>query len=177
MLYYIHGYLSSPTSVKAILFKEKLQSIPLKYRDGQPEDLVIADCLDRIRESIRKDNDIVLIGSSLGGFLAAATALNNRNVKHLILLNPAIIPPSTDRTTITDLPQRIVQDMIEPQLFSTKLFSQITIFRGIYDDVVPDEWVLSFAQAQEATVHFVKDDHRFSQSIELVAEKISQLLL
>jgi len=177
MLYYIHGYLSTPHSTKGTLFKEKLQAISIKYRDGKPEDLVITDCLQRIRESIRGDNNIVLIGSSLGGFLAAATALNNKNVKHLILLNPALIPPSTDRKTITDLPQSIAQDMIEPRLFFTKLSCRITIFRGIDDDVVPDEWVLSFARAQEATVHFIKDDHRFSQSVEHIAEKISQLLM
>ncbi len=87
MLYYIHGYMSNPKSTKGILFKEKLNAIPIKYRDCKPEEIIITDCLEKIKKELEADKDIILIGSSLGGFLVAKTALENKNVKQIILLN------------------------------------------------------------------------------------------
>jgi predicted esterase YcpF (UPF0227 family) len=75
MLYYIHGYQSSPNGEKAILLKETLQVIPITYQDSPPQELVISKCLSRISEAIAHDPQVILIGSSLGGFLAASTAL------------------------------------------------------------------------------------------------------
>jgi predicted esterase YcpF (UPF0227 family) len=69
MLYYLHGYQFSPFSEKGTLLKETLHAIPITYRDGAPEDLVISECLSRISDVIKKDKQVVLIGSSLGGFL------------------------------------------------------------------------------------------------------------
>ena len=125
MLYYIHGYMSDPNSTKGILFKEKLNAKAIKYRDCEPEDLVISDCLKRIKTEIENDNDVVLIGSSLGGLLAAKTALENPNVKQIILLNPAIIPPKIDITKIQDMPQSILSDMQDNRLFNQKIASKI----------------------------------------------------
>jgi len=93
MLYYIHGYLSSPNSTKGTLLKKTLNAHPIKYRDCQPEELLISDCLNQISNVIKNDHEVTLIGSSLGGLLAVKTAQKNQNVKKLILLNPAIIPP------------------------------------------------------------------------------------
>jgi len=76
-LYYIHGYMSSPDSNKGTLFKEKLGAKAIKYRDCEPEDIIISDCLKRIGIEIEKDDDVVLIGSSLGGLLAAKTAIEH----------------------------------------------------------------------------------------------------
>ncbi|MGF3554827.1 MAG: YqiA/YcfP family alpha/beta fold hydrolase, partial [Thermoplasmatota archaeon] len=108
MLYYIHGYLSSPESTKGILFKEKLKAIPIKYHDCEPEEIKISDCLKNIKKEIEKDKKVVLIGSSFGGFLAAKTALENKNVKQIILLNPAIIPLSFDISKIKNMPKNIL---------------------------------------------------------------------
>ena len=123
MLYYIHGYMSDPNSTKGTLFKEKLNAKAIKYRDCKPEDLIIADCLERIKKEIENDADTVLIGSSLGGLLAAKIAFKNPNVKQIILLNPAIIPPSVDITKIQGMPQRILTDMQDVRLFENKIDS------------------------------------------------------
>jgi predicted esterase YcpF (UPF0227 family) len=176
MLYYIHGYQSSPSGEKAAVLKENLQAIPLQYREVTPEKLVISECLSRISEAIVNDPHVVLIGSSLGGFLAAATALTHPNVKQLILLNPAIIPPEIDLNTIQGMPQRILQDMVTPKLFKEKLTAQITILRGTQDDVVPDEWVIRFAQAQHATIKLFDDDHRFSKNLSRLPYIISEII-
>jgi pimeloyl-ACP methyl ester carboxylesterase len=176
MLYYLHGYQSSPTGEKATLLKETLHVHPISYREGPPEDLVISQCLDRISEAIQNDPHVVLIGSSLGGFLAASTALTHRFVQKLILLNPAIIPPEIDLRTIEGLPPRILKEMNDPRLFSDKIPATITILRGTHDDVVPDLWILRFAQAQNATIQLYNDDHRFSKNLQKLPGIIADLI-
>ncbi|MFO7677208.1 MAG: YqiA/YcfP family alpha/beta fold hydrolase [Thermoplasmatota archaeon] len=164
-IYYIHGYQSTPKGEKALLFKKKLKATPITYRDCSPEKLIISHCLTQISETISHDTNVLLIGSSLGGFLAAKTALENCCVKTLILLNPAIIPPETNLNIDSDVPKNILEDMKERKLFETQLSSNIIIIRGINDTVVPDEWIIKFAKAQQATVIFLDDDHRLSHHL------------
>jgi len=176
MLYFIHGYQSTPNGEKATLFKESLHASPINYQDTSPEEIRISHCLEKISREIKNDPSVTLIGSSLGGFLAASTALNHPNVTRLILLNPATIPPETDLETIEGMPLRILQEMINPGLFSQKITAQITILRGTQDTVVPDRWVFRFAQAQNATIQFFDDDHRFSKNLSRLPEIVSALL-
>ena len=175
-LYYIHGYQSNPDSTKGVLLQQQLNVKPIAYRDGKPENLIITDCLQRIAEVIKDDADIVLIGSSLGGYLAAATALDNTNVTKLILLNPAILPPGTNIKNHQGVPERILKDMVNPQLFEKKLDTDITLLVGTDDEVIPREWILEFAMAQEATIRFFHDDHRFSKNIQRLPTIIAQIL-
>ncbi|MCK4365954.1 MAG: hypothetical protein KAW45_07875 [Thermoplasmatales archaeon] len=176
MLYYIHGYMSDPNSTKGTLFKEKLNAKAIKYRDCEPEDLVIADCLQNIKKEIENDEDAALIGSSLGGLLAAKTALESSNVKQIILLNPAIIPPSFDITKIQDMPQSILSDMQDVRLFEEKIGSYIDILVGTMDEVVPTDWVLEFAKSQDVTVRFFEDDHSFTHNIDQLPDIITTIL-
>jgi predicted esterase YcpF (UPF0227 family) len=163
MLYYVHGYLSSPEGSKAEILKKELNAIPIKYRDVPAEELVIRDCLDEIKKVIANDDDVVLIGSSLGGCLVSKLALElPGKIKHIFLLNPAVIPPEVDINSIPDMPKRILKDMKDDRLFTRKIDTTITIFSATNDTVVLPEWVLNFAQFQEATVQFLHDDHRFS---------------
>ena len=171
-LFYIHGYESSPDSNKGIIFREKLDAKAIKYRDCKPEDLVISDCLKRISDVIKNDTNVVLIGSSLGGFLAVETALVHPNVKKLILLNPAIIPPSADLDKHEGVPRRILEDMMDKRLFEKRLKADITIFRGTEDDTVPDDWITEFAKVQKAKIILLKDDHRFSKYSDSLPEII-----
>lgn len=176
MLYYIHGYQSSPQGEKATLLKKTIQAIPITYRNGHAEDLIISHCLNRIGAVIQDDPHAILIGSSLGGFLAASTGLTHSNVKQLILLNPAIVPLNIDLNTIESMPLRILEEIREQRFFTEKIPASITILRGIQDDVVPYQWILSFAQAQNATIKFYDDDHRFSKNLKNLPRIIAELL-
>jgi len=173
--YYIHGYMSEPDSTKGTLLKQKLGVIPIKYRSCPPEELIISECLENISKTIKNDDEINLIGSSLGGFLAAKTAVNFPSVKKLILFNPAIIPIDYDILKIKDMPQSILRDMISPDLFN-KIDCDIFILIGTKDDVVPNNWVIDFAKNQQATVKFLDDDHSFSENIEKIPKIISPIL-
>ena len=177
MIYYIHGYLSSPEGSKGEIFKKELNAIPIKYRDVPAEELVIKDCLDEIKKVIANDDDVVLIGSSLGGCLVSKLALELPDkINHIFLLNPAVIPPDVDINSIPDMPKRILKDMKDNRLFSRKIDTKITIFSATNDTVVPPEWVLSFAQFQETTVQFLHDDHRFSNYLNDLPRLISSFM-
>ncbi len=177
MLYYVHGYLSTPEGSKGAFFKRALGAIPVKYRQCSAEDLVIADCLNEIKNVIGSDDSITLIGSSLGGCLASKLALDiPSQIKQLILLNPAILPPTVDLKSIPDMPLRILKDMKDDRMFTEKLDVKITIFSATNDTVVPPSWVVQFAQVQEATIQFLHDDHRFSQYLSRLPELITSFM-
>lgn len=176
MIYYIHGYLSEPNSTKGKLFKKKLGVKPIRYRDCPPEKLIISDCIKRIILEIKNDPEPILIGSSLGGLLAAKTAQINLNVKKIILLNPAIIPLKVDITKIKDIPQTILKDMKDPQLFKTKIKSEIYILVGTLDEIVPNIWSEEFAKAQNAKIKFLEDDHSFTLNIQNLPSIIKDIL-
>jgi predicted esterase YcpF (UPF0227 family) len=168
--------MSAPNSTKGTLFKKKLNAKPIKYRDCEPEDLVISDCLSEIKKEIENDKDAVLIGSSLGGFLAAKTALENKNVKQIILLNPAIIPLSVDISKINGMPQSILSDIQDESLFKNKISSEIYILIGLHDDVVPIKWPLEFAMSQNSTIKFFEDDHSFTKNLQKLPRIINKIL-
>ncbi len=178
MLYYIHGYQSSPSSIKGKLFKEMLNARPLEYRIGKPEDLVISDCLRRIAEEIREDKDVVLIGSSLGGFLAAEMALEHSTVKSLVLLNPLIIPLSEDanRALLEAIPNRILSEIRDHRLFDQEISADINILIGTMDKLIPSHWTLQFAMAQEATVKFIHDDHSLSRNRSSLVDIVDKII-
>ena len=176
-LYYIHGYLSSIDGSKALILKKELDAIPVKYRSVPAEELVIRDCIDEIIRTIGENCNVILIGSSLGGCLVSKLVLEIPDkIKQVFLLNPALIPPDVDITSISDMPQRILKDMKDDRLFSQKLDCQVTVFSATNDTVVPPDWVIRFAQFQEATVHFFHDDHRFTRYLDKLPQIIKSYL-
>jgi len=177
MLYYIHGYLSSPHGSKGTILKKELDAIPVKYRNVPAEDLVIRDCLDEIKKVIADDKQSVLIGSSLGGCLVSKLALEIPDkIKQIILLNPAVIPPDVDIHSIPDMPKRILKDMKDNRLFTQNLDTKIVVFSATEDKIVPSDWVIRFSQFQQATVQFLHDDHRFSKNLTRLPEKIKDFI-
>jgi len=74
------------------------------------------------------------------------------------------------------MPLRILEEMKDPRLFTEKIPAAITILRGTQDDIVPDQWILSFAQAQNATLQLFNDDHRLSKNLKELPGLISALI-
>ena len=70
----------------------------------------------------------------------------------------------------------ILKDLKDDRLFTIKINSKINIIAGIFDKVVPTDWILNFAKAQEATIKFLKDDHRFSKNLEKLPDIISEII-
>lgn len=92
---YLHGYISGPRSLKAKRFKSLFAKKGLKLHipdlNGKNfSDLTLTGQIEIINQ-IMKDNkgSFTIIGSSMGGYLAAMTAENSARVKKLVLLAPA----------------------------------------------------------------------------------------
>lgn len=90
---YLHGFASGPNSSKANFFRSKLEAcgIPVSIPDlaeGDFEHLTITKQLKVVERSI-EGSGTILIGSSMGGYLAALYAARNSGIDRLVLLAPA----------------------------------------------------------------------------------------
>ena len=90
-------------------------------------------------------------------------------------MNPAIIPTDVDAEAL-GMSQEIVRRMQDKRLFEVKMNVRIVVLMGTRDEVIPSDWVLSFARAQEATVRFLDDDHAFTGKISLLPRIIQEIL-
>lgn len=90
---YLHGFASGPQSSKARYFRTLLEGagatvdIP-DLTDGDFEHITITGQLAVIDRIVAGDS-VALIGSSLGGYLAALYAARHEHVKRAVLLAPA----------------------------------------------------------------------------------------
>jgi pimeloyl-ACP methyl ester carboxylesterase len=91
---YLHGFASSPASRKARFFAEKLAALGFAVEvpdlaEGDFEGLTITRQLAVVERLGRRER-VIVIGSSLGGYLAALYAARHPEVDRLILLAPAL---------------------------------------------------------------------------------------
>jgi len=90
---YLHGFASSPASRKARFLADRLRQIGFSVdipdlAEGEFSRLTLSSQLKVIERAAGPD-PIILIGSSMGGYLAALFAQHHPQVKQLILLAPA----------------------------------------------------------------------------------------
>jgi pimeloyl-ACP methyl ester carboxylesterase len=93
LVVYLHGFASSPESRKAHFFCQQLRKLGFVVNvpdlaEGDFERLTISAQL-RVIERASGHDPIILIGSSLGGYLAALYAARCPEVDRLVLLAPA----------------------------------------------------------------------------------------
>ncbi|MBV9762114.1 MAG: alpha/beta fold hydrolase [Acidobacteriaceae bacterium] len=91
---YLHGFASGPASRKATYFAAKFNECGANLEipdlaQGDFRHLTITAQLDLIA-TLLDGSPAILIGSSLGGYLAALYAATHREIKRLILLAPAL---------------------------------------------------------------------------------------
>jgi hypothetical protein len=92
---YLHGFASSPSSKKAVVFKNIFKEIGFSLvvpdlEKGNFENVnltfqmnILFDLLDKYQ-----DEEVCLVGSSMGGYLAAIAAQKRTNVKAIYLMAP-----------------------------------------------------------------------------------------
>lgn len=90
---YLHGFASGPTSKKARFFGERFAQLGMGLEvpdlaDGQFENLTITGQLQVIQR-VCHGEPVSLIGSSMGGYLAALYAARHDEVEKLVLMAPA----------------------------------------------------------------------------------------
>jgi pimeloyl-ACP methyl ester carboxylesterase len=141
---FLHGLESSSGGTKGTYFSK-----------GYP-DMVVEDYFGTLEERMNKLNDIladkkdlILVGSSYGGLMAAMYTCDNEwKVKKLVLLAPAL-----------DL------DEFEPYL-ERKVEVPVIVYHGSRDDVVPVESVREIAETIFTNIQYniVDDDHPLSDT-------------
>ena len=206
---YLHGFASSPASQKACFFKQRLASLGIGLEipdlcDGNFERLTITGQLKIIERAIETSRGrrerLVLIGSSLGGCLAALYASRHWEVDSLILLAPAFLfselwanELGPERLTLwkqngsmpvfhyaqgRDVPigYQLLEDARCYEPFPA--FCQpALIFHGTRDPVVPVQYSLTFAQTH-TNVRLVQleSGHELTDVLEKIWENVKNFL-
>lgn len=138
-LVFIHGLESTSQGNKARYFRENYPQMIIEDYTG--------DFQTRMRklESILQDrNNLILVGSSYGGLMAARYALDNEaHIDKLILLAPALNIEGFEKTV------------------KQKLQVPTVLYHGTKDDVVDPPAVRRIAEKtfERLEYHLVEDDH------------------
>ena len=90
---YLHGFASGPGSGKAQFFRGRFaeRGVPFEIPqldEGDFENMTVSTMLRVIDRAVHGDR-VIMMGSSLGGYLAALYAARHANVERLVLLAPA----------------------------------------------------------------------------------------
>ncbi len=210
---YLHGFASSPLSSKAAFFRERLaeRGVGMQCPDFNEPDvssLTISRMLGQVEERLAAlpPGEVVLIGSSLGGFVAVeAAARGVSRARHpigrVVLLAPAVelewekwseLGPQGisewRRNGAIDVfhytygePRRLQFDIYEDasryHASSRRLTQPLLIFQGRQDESVSPAGVEAFARAQpSAILHMLEDGHQLKESLEFIWEETARFL-
>lgn len=121
----------------------------------------IADPTERVDKLLRECSDLedtlILVGSSMGGYVATAAA-ERLGAAGLFVLAPAYFMESFE--TITPAAPNI----------------PICIVHGWNDDIVPVENSIRFARNCSATLHLVDGDHRLTANVDEIKRYLEQFV-
>lgn len=201
---YLHGFASGPRSSKARYFRTLLEGagIPIDIpdlADGDFEHITITGQLAVIDRAVGGDS-VALIGSSLGGYLAALYAARHAHVNRLVLLAPAFgfAQRWPERLGLAELAAWRRTGAIEVFHYADnrnrKLGYQLLadgqrfeaypdftqpalIFHGTHDDAVPVRYSEEFAANHpNATLEILDAGHDLLNVLDYMAPKILRFL-
>lgn len=212
-IFYLHGFASSPRSSKAVFFAERFaaRGIRMECPDLNVPDfssLTVSRMLRQLeaRLAALPPDDVVLIGSSLGGFVGVEMAARHAGaaaypVRHLVLLAPAvelewdkwseIASAGIDRWRASGaievfhygfeesrrLEFTFYEDASRYAPARRRLPQPMVIFQGRHDESVSPAVVERFAAAQpQATLYMLDDGHQLKNSLEFIWEKTAGAL-
>jgi len=156
---FCHGRESGPWGTK--IRRLALVAEQLGCRVVSVDDRDTRDPEERVRRLLAMSEDLgsplILVGSSMGGYVAAVAAAQLQPAG-LFLLAPAVGLPG--------------YQMSAPHIPG----APIAIVHGWNDATVPVENVVAFARAQGATLHLLADDHILKASLEEIARIFAAFL-
>src|SRR5271165_5321445 len=154
-----HGKESGPwgskiTAMAAVVHDLRIEVESVDYRG-------ISDPADRVAKLVdtasRLKGPLVLVGSSMGGYVAAAAAAPVQ-ARGLFLLAPAFYMPGLEAYT--------PQDVSCPTV----------IVHGWRDDIIPVDNSIRWARKHRARLHVVDSDHRLEDNIEEICRWLRSFL-
>lgn len=144
-----HGQESGPWGTKIRAMAELVKG--MGYTADSIDYQGIADPTERVEKCVREcaglDDEVILVGSSMGGHVATAAA-EPIGAIGLFVLAPAFYMEGFEGLT--------------PEPPSMPM----TIVHGWHDDIVPVENSIRFARACSATLHLLDGDHRLTANID-----------
>jgi uncharacterized protein len=201
---YLHGFASSPSSSKARYFRDVLEragatvTIP-DLAEGDFERLTITGQLALLDRAVA-GRRINLMGSSMGGWLAALYAARHPEVERLVLLAPAfgfnrrwperlgaaemerwhreqtlaVFHYGENRTA--RIGYQLIEDAAHYEDFPD-VRQPVLIYHGASDDVVPVSYSQEFAKdRQNVTLEVVDSGHDLLNVLEPIGERVRDFL-
>lgn len=199
---YLHGFASSPESGKARRFAAACAERGIGFtcpdlNEPSFETLTVTRMLDQTRAAIDAtgDAEVTLVGSSLGGYVAAHAAAHDTTgrVRRLVLLAPAfdfggnrlrqLGEHGVDRWRAEgaleffhyahNQPRRVwfrlYEDAAQYDAHALRLAHPVQIFAGLKDDTVLPETVSAWADGRaNVEVTWLDDGHQLADSIEFI---------
>ncbi|WP_321471744.1 YqiA/YcfP family alpha/beta fold hydrolase [uncultured Paludibaculum sp.] len=197
---YLHGFASSPNSRKAVVFQERFAARGLTLlvpdlAEGGFRNLTITGQLEII-ERAAQGRPVSIIGSSMGGYLAALYAARHAEVEKTVLLAPAfgfgrlwsdklgaeavenwrgtgvIQTMNYAEGGMAELGWQLMEDALryedEPALMQPCL-----IYHGVHDDVVPVGVSRTFVRTRTcAELREVDSDHELANVVDEIFDGI-----
>ncbi|MFH2005542.1 MAG: YqiA/YcfP family alpha/beta fold hydrolase [bacterium] len=176
---YLHGLASSPQSLKALYFRERLATVGLDVRvpdlnEGDFRGLTTSRAVDlALREAAELSAPLVIFGSSFGGRVGclAARKLQER-VAGLVLMAPAFSLEGVWRQTLGPDGPQTWRDAGELAVDHPAYEGEVPLGYGFYEDALKTDGVPELRPGLPALVfHGVRDDvvpfadsERFAQS-------------
>lgn len=191
---YLHGFASSPESSKARFFAERFAELGVPFTaprldEGNFRGLTITGQLKVVEKAVA-GGPVVLMGSSLGGYVAALYAARHPKIDSLVLLAPAFQFPTRWRARYSaeelkqwklrgtipffhygfkeerELSYQIVEDAVQYE--DEPAFQQpALVLHGRRDEVVPPIVSKVFAEGHpNVTLRLVDSGHELTDVLE-----------
>jgi pimeloyl-ACP methyl ester carboxylesterase len=159
LVIFSHGKESGPWGSKIQRLAAAARSLrwdveSLDYTGMDDPDARVPLLANRLAHEIKP---VVLVGSSMGGYVSTVVAMN-RPVSGLFLLAPALF-----------MPGYAVQDY-------ASLSCPIAVVHGWRDDVIPWNHSVRFAERHRAELHLLDGDHRLNDCLDPIEQYWRQFL-
>ena len=212
-IFYLHGFASSPHSTKARMVAERLRAhgrllhCP-DFNEPDFSSLTVTRIIAQTRQAIAglPAGPVVLIGSSLGGFVAVLLAalgspVPGSPIDRLVLLAPALDFGRTGLASlgadgltrwrdtnrldvfhhgfgrVLPIQYALHEDAASYDALSRRLEQPTLIYQGRRDPVVDTGMVERFARGRpNVTLHLLDDDHQLTASMPQILDGIGRFL-
>lgn len=205
---YLHGFASSPQSSKATFLSRKFaeHGIRMIVPDLNGPDfstLTVSRMLQQVQTALATaEGPFIVVGSSLGGFVAVQTALQHpARISRLVLLAPAL---DFDGNRLSELGDRgleawqstnrldvfhygygrmmpvhydLYADALRYNALDAHIPQPIQVFQGRFDTSVNPKTVEGWAAARaNVELHMLDDDHQLLKSLERIWAEMERFL-
>jgi pimeloyl-ACP methyl ester carboxylesterase len=208
-VFYLHGFASSARSSKAAFFSSKFAAsgVSLETPDLNEPDfstLTISRMVAQVERTIdrRESDPVVLIGSSLGAFVAVHVAVQRPSaIDRLVLLAPALDFGGNRMRTLGDrgleewkktdrldvfhygfgrvmpVHYELYSDARRYDAMNARVGVPVQVFQGTRDTAVDPATVEQWSSARaNVELHLLDDDHQLLTSLEYIWREMARFL-